>query len=58
MLAPSPILSKIPHILFDIISVGVDAVLCHEQDICKTVQKQAAEKDCTRTIKKKHKNRD
>jgi len=37
-LAPSPIPSQIPHTLFDIISLGVDAVLCHDQDTCKTIQ--------------------
>jgi len=35
-LAPSPIPSQIPHTLFDIISLSVDAVLCHDQDTCKT----------------------
>jgi len=29
--------SQIPHTLFDIISLGVDAILCHDQDTCKTV---------------------
>jgi len=29
MLAPSPIQSQISHTLFDIISLGVDTVLCH-----------------------------
>jgi len=31
-LASSPIPSQNPHTLFDIISLGVDAVLCHDQD--------------------------
>jgi len=30
-LPPSPIPSQIPHTLFDIISLSVDAVLCHDQ---------------------------
>jgi len=30
--APSPIPSQIPHTLFDIISFGEDAVVCHEQE--------------------------
>jgi len=34
-LALSSIPSQIPHTLFDIISIGVDAVLCHDQDTCK-----------------------
>jgi len=29
-LVPSPI--QIPHTLFDIISLGVDAAICHNQD--------------------------
>jgi len=36
-LAPSPIPSQIPQTLFEIISLGVDAVLCHDQDTCMTV---------------------
>jgi len=36
-LAPSPIPSQSQQIVFDIISLGVDAVLCHDQDTCKTV---------------------
>jgi len=43
-LAPSPIPIQIPHILFDIISLGVDAVLCHDQDTCKTVHTCASSK--------------
>jgi len=31
-LVPSPISSQITQTLFDIISLGVDAVLCHDQD--------------------------
>jgi len=27
--------SQIQHTLFDIISLGVDAVLCHDQDTCR-----------------------
>jgi len=37
MLVPSPIPSQIPHALFDIISLGADAVEHHAQDICTTV---------------------
>jgi len=37
MLVPSPIPSQIPHTLFDIIPLGVDAVLSHDQDTYKTV---------------------
>jgi len=36
-LANAPIPSQIPHTLFDIISLGVDAVICHDQDTWKTV---------------------
>jgi len=36
-LAPSPIPSQIADTLFDIISLGVDAVLCHDEDTCKTL---------------------
>jgi len=36
-LAPFPIPSQITHTLFDIISIGVDAVLCHDQDTCETI---------------------
>jgi len=43
-LAPSPIPSQIPHTLFNIISLGVDAVLCHDQDTCKTVHTGARSK--------------
>jgi len=43
-LAPSPIPSKIPHTLFDIISLGVDSVLCYDQDTCKTVHTCARRK--------------
>jgi len=35
-LAHSPMPSQIPHTLFDIISLGVDAVQHHAQDKCKT----------------------
>jgi len=38
-LAPSPIPSKIPHTLFNIISLGVDTVLCHDQDTLVHVAK-------------------
>jgi len=31
-LASSPIPSQVPHTLFDIISLGVDAVSCHDED--------------------------
>jgi len=31
-LAPLPILNQILHTLFDIISLGEDAVLCHDRD--------------------------
>jgi len=37
-LAPSPTPSQIPHTIFDIISLSVDAVLCHDQD---TLRKHA-----------------
>jgi len=43
-LAPSPIPSYIPHTLFDIISLDVDAVLCHDQDTYKTVHTCARSK--------------
>jgi len=36
-LAPSPIPSQILHTLFDTISLGMDAVLCHDYDTCMTV---------------------
>jgi len=36
-LAPSLIPSQILHTLFEIIPLGVDAILCHDQDTCKTV---------------------
>jgi len=42
--APSPIPSQIPHTLFDIISLRVDAVLCHDQAICRTVHACARSK--------------
>jgi len=42
--APSPIPSPIPHALFNIISLGVDAVLYHDQDTCKTVHTYARSK--------------
>jgi len=32
LIAPSPIPRKIPRTLFDIISLGEVAVLCHDQD--------------------------
>jgi len=48
-LAPSPIPSQIPHTLFDIISLGVDPVLCRNQDTCKTVHTCARSK-CISTI--------
>jgi len=35
-IAPSQILCQIPHTLFDITSLGVDAASCHDQDTCKT----------------------
>jgi len=43
-LATLPIPSQIPHTVFDIISLGVDAVLCHDQDTCKTVHTCARSK--------------
>jgi len=43
-LAPSPIPSQIPHTLFDIISLDVDAVLCNDQDTRKTVHTCARSK--------------
>jgi len=43
-LARSPIPSQIPHTLSDIISLGVDAVLCHDQDTCMTVHTCARSK--------------
>jgi len=43
-LAPSPIPCQIPHTLFDIIILGVDAVLCHDQDTCMTVHTRARSK--------------
>jgi len=39
-LAPSPIPSQIQSTLFGIISLGVDTVLCHDQEICKTHVRQ------------------
>jgi len=45
MLTPSPIPSQIPHTLFDIISLGVNAVERHSQDIWKTVHT----KSCARS---------
>jgi len=44
MSVPSPIPSQIPHTLFDIISLGVGAVLCHDKDTCKTVHACARRK--------------
>jgi len=32
-----PIPSQTRHTLFEIISLGVDAILCHDQDTCKTI---------------------
>jgi len=37
-LAHPPIPSQISHTLLDIISLGVDAVLCHDQDTCSVRQ--------------------
>jgi len=37
MLEPSPITSQIPHTQIDIISLGLNEVLCHDQDTCMTV---------------------
>jgi len=39
-----PMPSQIPHTLFDIISLGVDAVLCHDQETCKTAHTCARSK--------------
>jgi len=43
-LAPTPIPCQIPHTLFDIISLGVEAILCHDQDTRKTVHTCARSK--------------
>jgi len=43
-IAPSPIRSQIPHTLFNMTSLGVDAVLCHDQNTCKTVHTCARSK--------------
>jgi len=43
-LVPLPIPSQIQHTLFDIISLSVDAVLCHDEDTCKTVRPCARSK--------------
>jgi len=43
-LAPSPIPSQIPHTLFKIISLDVDAVICHDRDTCKTAHTSARSK--------------
>jgi len=43
-LVPSQIPSQILYTLFDLISLGVDAVLCRDQDTCKTVHTYARSK--------------
>jgi len=44
VLVPSLIPSQIPHTLFDIISLGVDAVLCYDQYTCEAVHTWARNK--------------
>jgi len=43
-LVPSPIASQLPHTLIDTISLCVDAVQHHAQDICKTIHTCAPSK--------------
>jgi len=49
-LAPSLISSQILHTLFDIISLSVDAVLCHDQDTCTTIHTIVHVAKCHSTI--------